>query len=63
MTQKSITDTDIQALIDREVSPSEAEFIWAAINHTPSFRQRYEQLHKQKCMLQQWASYRNSLNE
>jgi hypothetical protein len=59
MSNYILTDLEIEALIDEELGSSEAELIWAAINHTPTARQRFEELYRQKCLLQKWASFKD----
>jgi len=54
MNKKAITDRDIQALVDGELSPDQAARVHGYLLHHPLARQRYESLMKQKKLLQEW---------
>lgn len=51
---KSITDFDIQALIDNELSWEEEKMVRSAIADDRRNSQRYEELKTQKVKLQKW---------
>lgn len=54
MSKKAITDSDIQALVDDELSPDQAARVRDHLLHHPRARHRYEALVKQKKLLQEW---------
>lgn len=54
MTKKTVTDHDIQALVDGELSAEQAARVQDYLLHHPRARHRYEALIKQKQLLQEW---------
>jgi anti-sigma factor RsiW len=54
MNKKTITDRDIQALVDNELSPEQAARVREYLLHHPRARHRYESLVRQKRLLQEW---------
>lgn len=55
MGQKAtISEWDIQALIDGELSSAEEAYVLQAISDTPELQERYNALQKQKQLLQLW---------
>lgn len=54
MNKKAISDRDIQALVDDELSPEQAARVREYLLHHPRARYRYEALIKQKRLLQEW---------
>lgn len=52
---EKITDYDIQALVDNEVSWKKAEHILAFLQKNRKMRERYESLQRQKNLLQMWG--------
>lgn len=55
----TITDFDIQALIDNELAWEEAKFVRAYIENHDWARERYEELLIQKRALQSWWTQEN----
>lgn len=53
-TDKPITDQDIQALADGALSGADRELVCAAVEASSSLRGRYEELLRQKTLLQAW---------
>ena len=51
---KTITDYDIQALVDNELEYETAKKIRTRINNSPDACNRYQELIKQKHLLQEW---------
>ena len=49
-----ITEWDIQALLDNELSPQEEEIVIKAIENDALLQQRYSALKEQKTLLQLW---------
>lgn len=49
-----ITDRDIQALADGELSPAEAKIVMTAVMRNPAYLERYENLIKQNRLLKKW---------
>lgn len=49
-----VTDADIQALIDGELSPARQEIILRALDNDHALRQRYNTLRHQKMLLLSW---------
>ncbi len=55
MGQKGIiTEWDIQALLDNALSPEEKAYVLQALQDDPELQARYNQLNKQKTLLQLW---------
>jgi anti-sigma factor RsiW len=54
MNKKTISDRDIQALVDDELTADQAERVREYLLHHPRARHRYEALVKQKGLLQRW---------
>jgi anti-sigma factor RsiW len=52
--KQGITDSDIQALVDDELSPDQAARVREHLLHHPRARHRYDSLVKQKQLLQEW---------
>ncbi|GEM_PF-3043870 len=57
--QKSITDYDLQALIDNELEYEDQKHILDHIEQNPEMKKRYEELKAQKNALQRWYSSKN----
>jgi len=51
---QGITDRDIQALVDDELSQEQAARVREYLLHDPRARYRYDSLIKQKQLLQEW---------
>ncbi len=56
MNTKTVTDLDIQALADNELSRADAERVRNYIEHNPEAHERYEEILRQKEMLKDWWS-------
>ena len=56
----NITDLDIQALIDNELSWEEEKKVREAIKYNSTFLKRYQTLLKQKKTLLTWWEVRNN---
>jgi anti-sigma factor RsiW len=54
MGSKSITDWDIQALIDNELSAEEQRHVLQALQEDRALQDRYNRLKGQKALLQTW---------
>ncbi len=54
MPQHTITDFDIQALVDNELGWEEEKRVWAYIETMPDATRRYKELLTQKRLLQEW---------
>jgi hypothetical protein len=54
MPSQTITDFDIQALVDNELGWEEEKHVWAYIEAVPDAERRYKELVQQKRLLQQW---------
>ena len=54
MTALKVTDDDIQALIDGELSPARQEEVMAAIDAHSGLAERYAALRRQKMLLLSW---------
>lgn len=52
--KETITDWDIQALLDKELSPQEESFVLQALQQNPDLQARYNALRNQKNLLQLW---------
>lgn len=55
-----ITDHDIQALIDNELDAEEEKFVRELIKKNIYAQKRYEELKKQKNLIQMWWSKKNA---
>ncbi|MCE7887570.1 MAG: hypothetical protein DYH13_08755 [Alphaproteobacteria bacterium PRO2] len=53
-TRQTITDFDIQALVDNELGWEEEKSVRAHIESDPDARHRYEELIRQKRLLLEW---------
>lgn len=53
-TYPSVTDYDIQALVDNELQEQHQERVRLFIQTNPQARQRYQELCRQKEILQKW---------
>ncbi|MGB4108032.1 MAG: hypothetical protein WBK55_09610 [Alphaproteobacteria bacterium] len=51
---QNITDFDIQALVDNELSWEKQKAVRARIHADPDLRRRYNELCRQKQLLQEW---------
>lgn len=51
---ENISDDDIQALVDGEICPSRERDIRTAVIKSPKLLKRYEELTRQKILLQRW---------
>ena len=51
-----VTDYDIQGLVDGELNPEEEQHVLSYLERNSDARQRYEELWKQKMLLQKWYS-------
>lgn len=49
-----VTDFDIQALVDNELTWEEEKRVLNYIEQTPYAQKRYEELRRQKSVLQDW---------
>lgn len=56
MSHQTITDFDIQALVDNELEWEQEKSIRAYLEVTPEAKRRYEELCRQKRLLQEWWS-------
>ena len=54
MNMQSITDYDIQALVDNELPENKARQVRDFIKKNKSAQQRYQQLQEQQELLQMW---------
>ncbi len=54
MLPRTITDFDIQALVDNELGREEQKRVRAYIETMPEAGRRYEELLRQKLILQEW---------
>lgn len=54
MNKKTISDREIQALVDGELPADQADRVREYLLHHPRARHRYEALMKQKLLLKQW---------
>ena len=54
MPDSTINDEDIQALVDGELSVSDAERVMKAVESDPWLRERYDALRHQKMLLLSW---------
>ena len=54
MTIQTITDFEIQALVDNELSWEEEKQVRAYIEASAAARSRYDELVRQKRLLQEW---------
>lgn len=54
MNKKTVSDRDIQALVDGELSSEHAARVQEHLLRDPRARHRYEALIKQKKLLQEW---------
>lgn len=60
---QAITDADIQALIDGELTPARQEIVLTALQNDPGLQQRYNLLTRQKSLLLSWwAEEQDRLN-
>jgi anti-sigma factor RsiW len=56
MAPEPITDEDIQALVDGELSPARQEIVMKMIDSDVGLRERYRALRHQKMLLLSWWS-------
>lgn len=56
----NITDYEIQALIDNELDQETEKHIRSIINKNPAYLNRYNELLKQKKIIQNWFSSKQS---
>lgn len=62
MTSQSITDFDIQALLDEELDWEDAKRIQQYINASPEAQKRYNELSQQRKMLRSWWDKNTTTN-
>lgn len=51
---KTISDWDIQAYLDNELTRAQQDLMARALQLDPSLRDRYNELRKQRDLLKQW---------
>jgi len=51
---RKITDSELQALVDREFPPDKHRILMAEVVRSPQYLRRYEALRKQKMQLKEW---------
>ncbi len=51
---KTITDWDIQAYLDNELSAAQQDMLMRALQFDPALRDRYNELRRQRDLLKQW---------
>lgn len=56
MSQQTITDFDIQALVDNELGWEQEKSVRVQLEHDAEAKRRYEELCRQKRLLQEWWS-------
>lgn len=56
MAPEPITDEDIQALVDGELTPARQEIVMKVIENDVGLRERYRALRRQKMLLLSWWS-------
>lgn len=54
MAYQRLTDYDIQALVDNEISPKDAELVLKQLEKNHAAHERYKELIKQKNLLKLW---------
>ncbi|MGQ0527369.1 MAG: anti-sigma factor family protein [Alphaproteobacteria bacterium] len=54
-----ITDFDIQAMVDGELSPMEVKKVRAHLDRDPNAQKRYQELKRQKALLRNWYDDRS----
>ena len=54
MPDSTINDEDLQALVDGELSPPQAERVMKAVESDQWLRERYDALRRQKMLLLSW---------
>jgi len=61
MEHKPIDDFDIQALVDAQLDWEDEKRVWMAVQASPQYMQRYQQLMNQKKALSLWWSAEHDL--
>lgn len=56
MKYQTVTDFDIQALVDEELPWEQAKYVRDYITLVPEAKRRYEELSRQKQLLKKWWS-------
>jgi anti-sigma factor RsiW len=51
---KTVTDWDIQAYLDNELTGSDQEAVLRALQHDAELRRRYNELRRQRELLKDW---------
>ena len=54
MPETVITDLDIEALVDHELSTEERQRMYTVLRHDPDLLRKYDRLMTQKKLLQMW---------
>lgn len=54
----NISDFDIQALIDNELTWEREKEVLSYLEHDPQAKRRYNELSRQKTLLQKWALFK-----
>lgn len=57
----TVTDYDIQALVDGQLDRDEERRVWREIEHNSLYMRRYEELVAQKKLLLSWWAAENSV--
>ena len=50
----TITDSDIEALVDNELDPARHELVLNSLDSDPALRRRFHELKRQKMLLLSW---------